>query len=67
MFEHFFGIDGSIKPLNQNNTIAYFMIKAKEVSESRFQRGIHFKTDNEAALELGQKVGNEIVKKLKIV
>jgi hypothetical protein len=45
---------------------AYFEMKAKEVAESRFQGGIHFRTDNEVALELGKKVGNEIVKKLKV-
>ena len=43
----------------------YFQMKAKEVAESRFQGGIHFRTDNEVALELGKKVGNEVVKKLK--
>ena len=44
----------------------YFTMKAKEVAESRFQGGIHFRTDNEVALELGKKVGNEVVKKLKV-
>jgi hypothetical protein len=41
-------------------------MKAKEVAESRFQGGIHFRTDNEVALELGKKVAIEIVKKLKL-
>jgi hypothetical protein len=45
---------------------AYFQMKAKEVAESRFQGGIHFRTDNEVALELGKKVATEIVKKLKL-
>jgi PAP2 superfamily len=44
----------------------YFQMKAKEVAESRFQGGIHFRTDNEVALELGKKVAAEIVKKLKV-
>lgn len=44
----------------------YFLMKAKEVAESRFQGGIHFRTDNEVALDLGRKVGAEIIKKLKV-
>ena len=44
----------------------YFQMKAKEVAESRFQGGIHFRTDNEVALDLGRKVGAEIIKKLKV-
>lgn len=44
----------------------YFQQKAREVAESRFQGGIHFRTDNEAALDLGRKVGAEIIKKLKV-
>jgi membrane-associated phospholipid phosphatase len=43
----------------------YFFSKAKEVAESRFQGGIHFRTDNEVAQELGKKVGAVIVEKLK--
>lgn len=45
---------------------AYFQMKAKEVAESRFQGGIHFRTDNEVALDLGKKVAGEIIKKLKV-
>jgi PAP2 superfamily len=44
---------------------SYFLRKSKEVAESRFQGGIHFRTDNEVALDLGKKVADEIVKKLK--
>jgi membrane-associated phospholipid phosphatase len=44
---------------------AYFRSKAKEVAESRFQGGIHFRTDNEVALELGKKVGGVIIKKVR--
>jgi hypothetical protein len=43
----------------------YFLSKAKEVAESRFQGGIHFRTDNEVAQELGRKVGSAIVERLK--
>lgn len=43
----------------------YFRKKAKEVAESRFQGGIHFRTDNEVALELGKKVARAIIQKTK--
>lgn len=42
---------------------AYFLKKAKEAAESRFQAGIHFRTDNEVALELGRKVAAVIIEK----
>lgn len=41
-----------------------FRRKAKEGAESRFQAGIHFRSDNEVGLELGKKVGAEIIKKI---
>lgn len=40
----------------------YFMEKAREGAESRFDAGAHFRTDNEVGLELGRKVGDELVK-----
>jgi hypothetical protein len=40
--------------------------KAKEAAESRFQAGIHFRTDNEVALELGKKVGAKVIAKVKM-
>lgn len=43
----------------------YFRQKAKDVAESRFQGGIHFRTDNEVALELGKKVAAAIIEKIK--
>jgi len=42
-----------------------FWQKAKEAAESRFQAGIHFRTDNEVALELGKKVGAKIIQKVR--
>jgi membrane-associated phospholipid phosphatase len=42
-----------------------FMQKAKDAAESRFQAGIHFRTDNEVALELGKKVGTKVIQKIK--
>jgi len=42
-----------------------FRQKAKDAAESRFQAGIHFRTDNEVALELGKKVATKIIQKVK--
>lgn len=42
---------------------AYFQKLARQGAESRFHGGIHFRTDNEVALELGKKVGAAIVQK----
>jgi membrane-associated phospholipid phosphatase len=44
---------------------AYFQQKAKEGAESRFQAGIHFRTDNEVGLELGRKVAEKIIQKVR--
>jgi hypothetical protein len=44
---------------------AFFQRRAKDAAESRFQAGIHFRTDNEVGLELGRKVAGEIVEKVK--
>ncbi len=35
---------------------------AQECAQSRFDGGIHFKTDNDVGLDLGRKVGEEVVK-----
>ncbi len=40
---------------------AYFQRKAKEAAESRFQAGIHFRTDNEVGLALGRKVAARVI------
>src|SRR6186997_2157081 len=42
-----------------------FRQKAKEAAESRFQAGIHFRTDNEVALELGRKVAVKVLQRVK--
>ncbi len=39
--------------------------KAKDAAESRFQAGIHFRTDNEVGLDMGKKVAGVIIQKLK--
>ena len=44
----------------------YFHQKAKDVAESRFQAGIHFRTDNEVALELGKKVADAVIEKARM-
>ena len=44
---------------------ALFLKKAIDGAESRFQGAIHFRSDNEAGLELGRKIGNLIVQKAK--
>jgi len=35
---------------------------AKECSESRFEGGVHFRTDNEVGLEVGNLVGEQVIK-----
>lgn len=44
---------------------AYFEKRAKDGAESRFQGGIHFRSDNEVGLQMGKKVGAAIIKKVK--
>lgn len=34
---------------------------ARECSESRFEGGVHFRTDNEVGLEVGNKVGKQVI------
>jgi membrane-associated phospholipid phosphatase len=42
---------------------AYFQKRAKDGAESRFHGGIHFRTDNEAGLELGRKVAAKVMER----
>jgi len=42
-----------------------FRQKAKDAAESRFQAGIHFRSDNDVALELGKKVAVKVIQKVK--
>lgn len=44
---------------------AWFRQKAKDVAESRFQAGIHFRTDNDVALILGKQVADKIIERVK--
>ena len=43
---------------------AYFMKRSKDGAESRFQGGIHFRTDNVVGVEMGKKIGAAIVQKV---
>ena len=54
MFSYFFPADR-----------AYFLKRARDGAESRFQAGIHFRTDNEVALELGKKVAAAVILKVR--
>lgn len=47
------------------NDAAYFTIKAQECAESRFEGGIHFRTDNTVGLDLGSKVANVVINRAK--
>ncbi|RYY31145.1 MAG: phosphatase PAP2 family protein [Chitinophagaceae bacterium] len=38
---------------------------ARECAESRFEGGIHFRTDNEVGLEMGEKIGRLIISRIK--
>ncbi len=42
---------------------ALFEQTAKNAAEARFQVGVHFRTDNDVALELGRKIGKTVVSK----
>ncbi len=44
---------------------AYFDKRAKDGAESRFQGGIHFRSDNEVGLDLGRKVGVAIIHRVR--
>jgi len=44
---------------------SYFDKRAKDGAESRFQGGIHFRSDNEVGLQLGRKIGAYIIQKIR--
>ena len=43
-----------------------FLKYAKDGAESRFHAGIHFRSDNEAGLELGRKVAGKVIERLEM-
>ncbi|WP_128543228.1 vanadium-dependent haloperoxidase [Larkinella soli] len=53
LLSYFFPADGAL-----------FQKKAKEAAESRFQAGIHFRTDNDTGLDLGRKVADAVIQRL---
>jgi hypothetical protein len=53
LYSHFFPADR-----------AYFRRRAKDAAESRFQGGIHFRSDNEVGLELGRKIAEHVINEL---
>ncbi len=59
------GVMGEIYSYLFPSERALFEQKAKDGAESRFQAGIHFRTDNDVALELGKKVAGAIIQKVK--
>lgn len=54
LFSYFFPADEKL-----------FRKNAKDGAESRFQAGIHFRTDNETGLELGRKIAAALIERLK--
>ncbi|MDB5119029.1 MAG: PA-phosphatase [Sphingobacteriales bacterium] len=42
-----------------------FFKRAQDCADSRFEGGIHFRTDNEVGLTMGKLIGQEIIKKAK--
>ncbi len=40
----------------------YFLAKAREAAESRFEGGVHFRVDNTVGLDMGKKVGEAVVR-----
>jgi hypothetical protein len=42
-----------------------FREKAKEAAESRFEGGVHFRSDNVVGLEMGRKIGELVLQKAK--
>jgi hypothetical protein len=59
------GVQGELYAYFFPADAAVFRKRAKEAAESRFQGGIHFRTDNEVGLELGRQVANAIIQKVK--
>lgn len=58
------GVVGKLFPYFFPYEKALFEKIAKEGAESRFQAGIHFRSDNDAGLELGSKISDKVVERL---
>jgi membrane-associated phospholipid phosphatase len=59
------GVVGDLFPYFFPSERALFQKIAKDGGESRFHAGIHFRSDNEAGLELGRKVAAKVIEKIK--
>lgn len=59
------GVIGELFPYFFPAEKAVFQKIAKDGAESRFHAGIHFRTDNDSGLDLGKKVAEKVVDKLK--
>lgn len=60
------GVVGELFPYFFPHDKELFKKIAKDGAESRFHAGIHFRSDNEAGLELGRKIAAKVVEKLRI-
>lgn len=58
------GVVGELFPYFFPSEKALFTKIAKDGAESRFYAGIHFRTDNDAGLELGTKVADKVIERL---
>jgi membrane-associated phospholipid phosphatase len=58
------GVVGELFPYFFPSERDLFMKIAKDGAESRFHAGIHFRTDNDAGLELGKKVAVKVIEKV---
>ena len=58
------GVIGELFPYFFPYDKATFQKIAKEGAESRFQAGIHFRSDNDAGLELGRKVAAKVMERV---
>jgi hypothetical protein len=43
----------------------FFWDKAKEATDSRFEGGVHFRSDNVVGMEMGRKVAEMVLEKAK--
>jgi membrane-associated phospholipid phosphatase len=59
------GVVGELFPYFFPYDKELFMKVAKDGAESRFHAGIHFRSDNDAGLELGKNVAGKVVERLK--
>lgn len=59
------GVLGELFPYFFPSERELFMKIAKEGAESRFYAGIHFRSDNDAGLELGRKVAAKVISRVK--